>query len=121
MFVDTLEEVYRKLAANPNGFRALIEKLIALEFEPMAWEADVRALKTPVLIATGDADVATLEHPVAMFRLLGGGFWETWARRLQRRASPFYPRHPTPQSSTSPTCCTGSKICTNTTLSGHNR
>ena len=26
-----------------------------------------------VLIITGDADVATLEHSVALFRLLGGG------------------------------------------------
>jgi hypothetical protein len=50
-----------------------VAKLIALEKEPMAWEADVRALKTPVLIITGDADVATLEHSVALFRLLGGG------------------------------------------------
>ncbi len=64
---------YRKLAANPDGFPALVAKLIALEKEPMAWEAGVRALKTPVLIITGDADVATLEHSVAMFRLLGGG------------------------------------------------
>jgi pimeloyl-ACP methyl ester carboxylesterase len=64
---------YRKLAPNPDGFPALVAKLIALEKEPMAWEADVRALKTPVLIITGDADVATLEHSVAMFRLLGGG------------------------------------------------
>ena len=39
----------------------------------MAWEADVKALKTPVLIIAGDADVATLEHSVALFRLLGGG------------------------------------------------
>ncbi|AJD46191.1 alpha/beta hydrolase [Rhizobium sp. SEMIA 4085] len=64
---------YRKLAANPDGFPALVKKLIALEHEPMAWEADVKAVKTPVLIVTGDADVATLEHSVAMFRLLGGG------------------------------------------------
>lgn len=64
---------YKKLAPNPNGFPALVEKLIALEKEPMAWEADVRAMKTPVLIITGDADVNTLEHAVAMFRLLGGG------------------------------------------------
>jgi pimeloyl-ACP methyl ester carboxylesterase len=68
-----LEEEYRKYAVDPNGFRALVEKLIALEFEPMAWESDVRVLKTPVLIIIGDADVATLEHSVAMFRLLGGG------------------------------------------------
>lgn len=66
-------EEYRKLAPDPNGFRGLVEKLIALEKQPMAWEDDVRALTTPVLIITGDADVATLEHSVALFRLLGGG------------------------------------------------
>ncbi|MBL0370946.1 alpha/beta hydrolase [Rhizobium sp. KVB221] len=64
---------YRKLAANPDGFPALVKKLIALEHEPMAWGTDVKALKTPVLIITGDADVATLEHSVKLFRLLGGG------------------------------------------------
>lgn len=64
---------YRKLAPNPDGFPALVAKLIALEKEPMRWEAEMRAIKTPVLIITGDADVATLEHSVAMFRLLGGG------------------------------------------------
>jgi len=64
---------YRKLAANPDGFPALAAKLIALEKEPMAWEAEVKGIKTPILIITGDADVATLEHSVALFRLLGGG------------------------------------------------
>jgi pimeloyl-ACP methyl ester carboxylesterase len=68
-----MEAEYRKLAANPNGFRELARKLIALEKEPMAWEADVKTMKTPVLVITGDADVATLEHSVALFRLLGGG------------------------------------------------
>lgn len=66
-------EEYRELAADPDGFPALVEKLIALEKEPMAWEEGVRAMDTPVLIITGDADVATLEHTVEMFRLLGGG------------------------------------------------
>lgn len=66
-------EEYRKLAADPEGFPALARKLIQLEKEPMAWEKEVRAMKTPVLIISGDADVATLEHSVAMFRLLGGG------------------------------------------------
>ncbi len=64
---------YKKLAANPDGFPALAAKLIQLEKEPMAWAADVKKLKTPILIISGDADVATLEHGVAMFRLLGGG------------------------------------------------
>jgi pimeloyl-ACP methyl ester carboxylesterase len=74
MFVGTpMEDEWKKLAPNPDGFRALVEKLIALEKEPMAWEAEVKALKTPVLIIAGDADVSTLEHNVALFRLLGGG------------------------------------------------
>jgi pimeloyl-ACP methyl ester carboxylesterase len=68
-----LVEAHRRLSPNPDGFVELAEKLIQLEKEPMQWEADVRALKTPVLIITGDADAATLEHSVAMFRLLGGG------------------------------------------------
>jgi len=64
---------YKKLAPNPNGFPELARKLIQLEKEPMAWEADVRKLKLPVLIISGDADVATLEHTVSLFRILGGG------------------------------------------------
>lgn len=64
---------YRKLAPNPEGFAKLVEKIIQLEREPMAWENDVKAMKTPVLLIFGDADGYTLEHAVAMFRLLGGG------------------------------------------------
>ncbi len=64
---------YRKLAPNPDGFPALVEKLIALEKQPMAWEQDVKRIVAPVLIVCGDADVMTLDHCVAMFRLLGGG------------------------------------------------
>jgi pimeloyl-ACP methyl ester carboxylesterase len=66
-------EEYRELAANPDGFPALVEKLIALEKEPMAWGEEVKAVKAPVLIIAGDADVSTLEHNVSLFRLLGGG------------------------------------------------
>lgn len=68
-----LAEEYRKLAPNPDGFPALVEKMIAFSKEPIAWEADVKALKIPVLIIAGDADFTTLEHSVAFFRLLGGG------------------------------------------------
>ena len=64
---------YPELAADPRGFPELARKVIALQNEPMAWESDVRALKLPVLIIGGDADGATLEHYVQMFRLLGGG------------------------------------------------
>lgn len=64
---------YRKLAPHPDGYPELVRKLIQLEKEPMAWEKEVSAIKVPVLIITGDADGATLEHSVSMFRLLGGG------------------------------------------------
>ena len=64
---------YRKLAPNPDGFPALVKKLIALESEPLALEAAVKAMKTPTLIIAGDADVATLDHYAAWFHLLGGG------------------------------------------------
>jgi pimeloyl-ACP methyl ester carboxylesterase len=64
---------YRKLAPNPDGFPELARKLIALEKQPMAWEKEVKALATPVLVIAGDADVMTLEHTVALFKLLGGG------------------------------------------------
>ena len=68
-----MEAEYKKLAADTNGFPEHARKLIQLEKEPMAWEQDVKKVKTPVLIITADADVATLEHSVALFRLLGGG------------------------------------------------
>lgn len=64
---------YKKLAPNPNGFPELVRKVIALQQEPMAWAADVKGIKSPVLIIAGDADGMTLEHAVAMFHLLGGG------------------------------------------------
>lgn len=67
------EAEWAKLAPDPEGFDAFIDRMIALEHEPMHWEEDVKALEAPVLIITGDADVTTLEHSVAMFRLLGGG------------------------------------------------
>ena len=74
MFVGTpIEDGWKQYAPNPEGFRPFVERMIALEHEPVAWEADVKALKAPVLLIAGDADVTTLEHTVAMFRLLGGG------------------------------------------------
>jgi len=74
MFVDMpFAAEYRKLAPNPNGFPELVRKMIHGLKEPMAWEEDVKKLKTPVLVIAGDADGFTLEHQVALFRLLGGG------------------------------------------------
>ena len=74
MFIGTpMEDAYRELAADPDGFPALVEKLIALEHEPLEWREEVEALDLPVLVIAGDSDVVTVEHTVAFFRLLGGG------------------------------------------------
>lgn len=62
-----------KQSPNPDAYVAFLKKMIALEHEPMAWEDEVKKLTSPVLIIAGDADVATLEHTLALFRLLGGG------------------------------------------------
>jgi pimeloyl-ACP methyl ester carboxylesterase len=74
MFVGTpMEDAYRELAADPDGFPALVDKLIQLEKEPMAWGEGIATLDLPVLLIAGDSDVATNEHQVELFRLLGGG------------------------------------------------
>ena len=74
MFIGTpMEAAWKKLAVNPDGFPAFVDRMIALEHEPMAWEAGVKTIKSPVLLIAGDSDVVTLEHQVAFFKLLGGG------------------------------------------------
>jgi pimeloyl-ACP methyl ester carboxylesterase len=66
-------EDYKKLAADPDGFPAMAQKVIDLEKLRFAWGEEVAELNTPVLIIAGDADGMTLDHSVEMFRLLGGG------------------------------------------------
>jgi pimeloyl-ACP methyl ester carboxylesterase len=74
MFIGSpMEDAWKEYAPNPDGFRPFVERMIALEHEPLAWGEEVKALKAPVLIIAGDADMMTLEHLVSMFRLLGGG------------------------------------------------
>lgn len=75
MFVGTpMEDAWKTLAPDPTAFRPFVERMIALEHQPMAWEEDVKALKAPVLIIAGDSDMMMLEHLVSMYRLLGGGY-----------------------------------------------
>lgn len=74
MFIGSpMEDAWKEYAPNPDGFRPFVERMIALEHEPLAWGDEVKALKSPVLIIAGDADMMTLEHLASMFRLLGGG------------------------------------------------
>lgn len=68
------EEEYLRLAPRPGDFPALVERLTALFTEAFAWpEEDIRAIPAPTLVVTGDSDLFTLEHSVALFRLRGGG------------------------------------------------
>ncbi len=63
------EEEYRRLAPDPGGFPALVEKLKTLHTTDFAWpEEDIRGIAAPTLIVLGDSDVC-LEHAVELFRL----------------------------------------------------
>src|SRR4051812_10080351 len=69
-----IEEAYRRLAPNPEGFPELVEKLKTLDTTDFAWpEEDVRGIAAPTMIVLGDSDGVRLEHAVEMFRLRGGG------------------------------------------------
>jgi pimeloyl-ACP methyl ester carboxylesterase len=95
---------YKKLAPNPNGFPELVRKLIAIEKEPMAWEADVKALKTPVLIVTGDADVGDARNSVPRSDCSAAAAWVIWAGRCRHRARRSCRRRRIPPSSRRLTC-----------------
>jgi len=85
MFVGSpIETQWKTLSPHPGRFVLFVEKMIALEHEPVAWKERVRQLKSPTLLVTGDADVVTLEHSVELFRLLGGGAMGDLGRKLPK-------------------------------------
>ena len=60
--------------AEDAGLPNLIEKLKTLDLTPFAWpEADIVGITAPTFLIFGDSDIVTLDHAVAMFKLLGGG------------------------------------------------
>jgi len=75
LFANTpVREIYDRVAPHPEGFPALVEKLIAMEARPFDWPAEaIKAIPAPTLIVIGDSDGPLPEHAVAMFRLRGGG------------------------------------------------
>jgi pimeloyl-ACP methyl ester carboxylesterase len=51
-----------------------VERVKAWYRNPVAWEPEaIMAIKAPVLLIIGDADIVRPEHAVELFRLLGGG------------------------------------------------
>jgi pimeloyl-ACP methyl ester carboxylesterase len=64
-------QAYEKVAPNPKGWPALIEKIKGLVANAKDMSADdLKAIKAPVLVMIGDADLVRAEHAVEMYRLI---------------------------------------------------
>jgi len=66
-----MEDEYKRLAPDPDGFDDLVWKLKELDTTPFEW--DLSRVKAPILLIVGDSDIIRLEHAVEMVRALGGG------------------------------------------------
>jgi pimeloyl-ACP methyl ester carboxylesterase len=64
---------YANIAPNPKDWPTLISKFGELARRDYDWSKEVAALKSPVLIIFGDADMASPVHAAEFFELLGGG------------------------------------------------
>jgi pimeloyl-ACP methyl ester carboxylesterase len=68
------EQDYVRLAPNPEGFPALVEKTVQLNRAMRDWPPEsIQAVAAPTLIIVGDSDIIRPEHAVDLFRLRGGG------------------------------------------------
>ena len=64
---------YAASAPKPDDFPTLVAKVKDMNSNLPGWtDDDVRSLRPPAFLLTGDSDVV-LEHVVRAFRLLGGG------------------------------------------------
>lgn len=67
------EAEYRRVAANPDDFPVLVEKLVALDRRILDWTPeDVQGIAAPTLLIVGDSDILELEHVAEFFTHLGG-------------------------------------------------
>lgn len=68
-----MEAAYRAVAPDPARFPRLIEKMKASMIDAEPWtDADIAAVKAPVLLVVGDADLIRPEAALGLFRQLGG-------------------------------------------------
>ncbi|HEX5652171.1 MAG TPA: alpha/beta hydrolase [Chitinophagaceae bacterium] len=65
------KDAYVKVAPDPNGLQTMHDKCVKrmVEFKDISDE-QIKSIKSPALIVTGDADVMTPEHAVEMHRLI---------------------------------------------------
>jgi pimeloyl-ACP methyl ester carboxylesterase len=68
------QQAYARMAPNPGNWAKLIDRIKTLDLNWNGFAAaDLQAIKAPVLLINGDADVVRPEHAVELLRLLGGG------------------------------------------------
>lgn len=69
-----LKTEYDKIAPDPKHWHAFVKKLTAFDTKNFnLGEANVKAMKAPVLFIMGDNDGVDLNHTAEMYRLTGGG------------------------------------------------
>ena len=69
-----LKTEYDRLAPDKSHWNDWVNKMVASEVVPFDLGADnIKALKCPVLIISGDNDGVDLNHVAEMYRLCGGG------------------------------------------------
>jgi pimeloyl-ACP methyl ester carboxylesterase len=66
-------QAYVRVAPNPAGFPALLEKMGDMLRQGHDWSVEVSTLPMPVMLVFGDADSIPPAQAAAFFALLGGG------------------------------------------------
>ncbi len=70
-FGHELRDAYARVAQRPDGWPALVAKVIKLNLEFKGWRAeDVRAIAVPTMVVIGDHDIVRPEHAVMQSRML---------------------------------------------------
>ena len=64
---------YTKIAPKPEDWPRLVTKIAQLIQKDYDWGADIKNIKTPLLVICGDADLFPPSHAAEFFALLGGG------------------------------------------------
>ncbi len=69
-----MEGLYAQTAPEPDRWPVFVDKMKQMMIGFEGWpKSDLQAIKAPVLLMLGDADLIRLDHAVEMFGLLGGG------------------------------------------------
>ncbi len=71
-----MKPAYEKVAPDPENWRKFVAKLIDFDAKDFdLGEANLKAMKAPVLFIMGDNDGVDLNHTAEMYRLCGGGIF----------------------------------------------